>query len=684
MNATRRRLCAVLVAFGCAVGVAACGDDEKTETAAATPAASQPADDLQPVKDFLLEHTEQLNGDAAALREGAEEYYALAEAVDFDYAKLLADKRAEVQAFVKSAQEGFTAANPAYEQMEGVVAGVPSLADFDVIIDAGSDGSDPENAAPITLKTPAGKTYEQPGNFNYLIETAAFGTEPKFAAKGVKPDLDDDGKVSFGESLPDADFYVTAAREFEKTTQELDAAAKEWTPDPAGRVHRARRHDADHVRVLRRVEELALRRGRQGRGEGVRRRLAPAGHRRHPRRPADRVRGRRAADRVGRRRPGDPDQAGADRAHGRSPSACATRRPAASSSPPTRPRRWAPRRRPAPRRSPARSPRPPASWTSRSRRRRVRRAAVLTLVLAGLLVRRGSGRGGGRGGAPAWQSAEALRGGLFAAQTELILGDRAAGHPRGEAGGRGLQRRAAHAHPRRRAGRRRRRAAGARRGAPGRRHRRRARPRGRPRGAPGRGLPRLGGGHARRRRRRGDATHGPELAAAARVPHRDAADAPGRRRHEGASTGSAKRQIAAPRRRRGRPEGPARRLPGPPARPARSTPTAPPSAACARGWPSRPRRPRRTGRSSRRATPRTAARRPPTRSASEFTALAAAARAGDVPAFRTARERDLRRAGELHRRAADRPRSPPAARSSCCASSRSCRSSTAAASRARA
>jgi hypothetical protein len=137
-----------------------------------------------------------------------------------------------VQAFVEEAQETFAAANPAYEEMEGVVAGVPSLADFDVIIDAGADKSDPENAVPFSLKTPAGKTYEQPGNFNYLIETSAYGTEPKFAAKGVEPDLDGDGKVSFGEAMPDADFYVTAARDFEKTTQELDVAAKEWTPTP--------------------------------------------------------------------------------------------------------------------------------------------------------------------------------------------------------------------------------------------------------------------------------------------------------------------------------------------------------------------------------------------------------------------------------------------------------------------
>ena len=68
---------------------------------------------------------------------------------------------------------------------------------------------------PFNIKTPAGETFKQPGNFNFLIETSLFGTEPKFAAKGVEPDLDGDGKVEFGEALPDADFFVAAARDFE-------------------------------------------------------------------------------------------------------------------------------------------------------------------------------------------------------------------------------------------------------------------------------------------------------------------------------------------------------------------------------------------------------------------------------------------------------------------------------------
>jgi hypothetical protein len=127
-------------------------------------------------------------------------------------------------------QDGFAEANPAYEEMEGVVAGVPELADFDVIIDAGGDASEPENAVPFSITTPDGRTFKQPGNFNFLVETSIFGTEPKFAAKGVKPDLDGNGRIAFGEALPDASFLVAVARDFENNAKELDAAARKWTP----------------------------------------------------------------------------------------------------------------------------------------------------------------------------------------------------------------------------------------------------------------------------------------------------------------------------------------------------------------------------------------------------------------------------------------------------------------------
>ena len=219
-----------LLALTALLAVAGCGGDDEEPAQQTT--AAKPAADLGAIKSYLLEHTESLSTETGELRAGAEEYYALAEQAGFDYDKLLAENRGEVEQWLKDAQEDFQRANPAYEEMEGVVAGVPSLADYDVIIDAGGDKSDPENAVPFSLETPAGKKFEQPGNFMFLIETALWGTEPKFLAKGVEADVDGDGKVAFGEALPDADFYVTAARDFETNAKELDAAARKWEPTP--------------------------------------------------------------------------------------------------------------------------------------------------------------------------------------------------------------------------------------------------------------------------------------------------------------------------------------------------------------------------------------------------------------------------------------------------------------------
>lgn len=209
---------------------AGCGsDDDRSENAGAK---GLPAD-LGAIKNYLLDHTSRLEREVAALREGAERYHALAAGVDFDYGRLLETRRDEVAAFVAGAQEDYRRANPAYEEMEGVVAGVPELADFDVIIDAGSDASDPENAVPFSIKTGEGRTFKQPGNFMFLAETTVFGTEPDFAAQGVEPDLDGDGKVEFGEAVPDADFYLASMRDFEKNVSELDDAARAYEPNTA-------------------------------------------------------------------------------------------------------------------------------------------------------------------------------------------------------------------------------------------------------------------------------------------------------------------------------------------------------------------------------------------------------------------------------------------------------------------
>jgi hypothetical protein len=220
----------LLVALFAAAALAGCGGADDDETTDAQKPATTSSTDLSPVKDYLLDHTSRLQGDTAKLASQADAYYKLAKSVDFDYAQLMASHRDEVASMVKQMQDTYIDANPAYEEMEGVVAGVPSLADYDVIIDAGGDKSDPENAVPFSVKTPAGRTFEQPGNFFTLTETALWGTEPEYAAKGITPDLDGDGKVTFGEAVPDADFLVAATRDFARNAKDLDGAAKAWSP----------------------------------------------------------------------------------------------------------------------------------------------------------------------------------------------------------------------------------------------------------------------------------------------------------------------------------------------------------------------------------------------------------------------------------------------------------------------
>ncbi len=230
----RWRMAPAMFAVGAALALGACGSDDDGSAGATTAAETTAAVsiDYRSIQDYLYDHTRRLVDDTATLQRDAEAYHALAEESGFDYEQLLATRRAEVARLVRALQRDLRTANPSYEEMEGVVAGVPELADYDNIIDAGSDGSDPENAVPFSIRTPAGKTFRQPGNFFALVETSVFGTEPRFTVRGVRADLNGDGTVEFGEALPDADFLVATARDFHATARELDASAREWEPAP--------------------------------------------------------------------------------------------------------------------------------------------------------------------------------------------------------------------------------------------------------------------------------------------------------------------------------------------------------------------------------------------------------------------------------------------------------------------
>ena len=240
MVRARTRLLALAAVAAIAL-LAACGgsDDEAAApaetpaTAPATPPASGASEaDLAGVKDYLLEHTAQLTGFTTEFAAAAQEYHDLAEAAGFDYEALWSDSAAEVGPLVDRMKELWIEGNPYYERVEGVVAGTPSLAEYDVILDAGSSAAeDPESAVPFDLTLPDGAVLEQPGNLFNLTEGTLWGTLPEDLGRPSTPvDLDGDGEAAFGEVLPEADFLLSAAQAFDQYAGELDASSNEWQP----------------------------------------------------------------------------------------------------------------------------------------------------------------------------------------------------------------------------------------------------------------------------------------------------------------------------------------------------------------------------------------------------------------------------------------------------------------------
>ena len=222
-----KAILAALVLALCAAPATGCGDNDDTTTADAGSA------ELAPVKGYLTDHSAELVEQVELLQENANEYYDLAKSVDFDYDRLLAEHGDEVEELLADSKDVFVVANPAYEEMEGIVAGVPRLAHYDVDIDAGSDASTPEDAVSFSLTTPDGRQLKQPGNLFFLTETSLYGTNPDLEAKGTKADVNGDGKVEFGEGLPDASIYKATLDEFAEQAKSLDGDAQEFEPTPS-------------------------------------------------------------------------------------------------------------------------------------------------------------------------------------------------------------------------------------------------------------------------------------------------------------------------------------------------------------------------------------------------------------------------------------------------------------------
>lgn len=197
-------------------------------------AQSRPAPgDLSGVKTYLLTRLADQKAGTARLKNAADRYYTLAKGADFDYARLARTNAGAVRAALQGARAGWSVASPRYEEVEGIVAGVESLSEFDLILDAGVSGAEGgEDVVPFDLRLPDGRTLARPGNLFGVNEGALWGTVKSFGTP-ARLDLDGDGRLGFGDTLPDAQVLKAAAGELDRQTAALVKAASTWTPTQA-------------------------------------------------------------------------------------------------------------------------------------------------------------------------------------------------------------------------------------------------------------------------------------------------------------------------------------------------------------------------------------------------------------------------------------------------------------------
>jgi hypothetical protein len=185
------------------------------------------SDGVAAVKGFLVDYGDRMLADTQAMETAAQRYYDILKAENFDYAKAALAHGPELQALVEEMRQSWLKAHDNYENVEGIVAGIPSLADYDLILDAGAPGTEEEDVAPFDMTLPDGTVMEKPGNlFHVHLETALWGTNPDNV--GLATDLNGDGKVSVNEILPEANILLGAADAHEMWTGKMLADVKAW------------------------------------------------------------------------------------------------------------------------------------------------------------------------------------------------------------------------------------------------------------------------------------------------------------------------------------------------------------------------------------------------------------------------------------------------------------------------
>lgn len=173
------------------------------------------------VKSYLLKNLEKMNAASKDFVANSEAYSALVAANGGSVEAAYKADPKKIDQLIAKMQENYKAMDSfGYETVEGIVAGVPSMADYDIYLDAGVPASEgPDNVAPVVLELGNGEKIDRQGSlFTYIIEPMLWGGDKRW----VTP-VDGGKKL-----LPRPKVLAAAATDVNKKLGELLADAKAW------------------------------------------------------------------------------------------------------------------------------------------------------------------------------------------------------------------------------------------------------------------------------------------------------------------------------------------------------------------------------------------------------------------------------------------------------------------------
>ncbi|NHF73884.1 imelysin family protein [Paracoccus xiamenensis] len=147
-----------------------------------------------------------------------------------DYAAAWAAEPAKLTEAVNTLRAQWLAASNQYETIEGIVAGIPSTAKYDLILDAGNPGTEDEDVAEFDLTLPDGTVLEKPGSLFHTITEPLFWGTDKESVK-LEADLNGNGAADAGEVLFDANLALGAANGMVEWATALRNDMAAWAPN---------------------------------------------------------------------------------------------------------------------------------------------------------------------------------------------------------------------------------------------------------------------------------------------------------------------------------------------------------------------------------------------------------------------------------------------------------------------